>query len=132
MKGHLQALQLYVYIAVGFVHCPLAWVLLPTVCVSSHLLLELELSSLIGINVDPVVGNPLCPFGDQAASMQGIFIQVSNPACGKIKAMKHCTENPSLYFSTTPPSVINIWSVNWNSDGSEPHLGHAWHPTAMG
>lgn len=68
-QRHLQTLQLYMHIAVGFVHSPFALVLVFTVDVSSHFLLELELSPFIGINVNPVVGNPLGSFSDQTASM---------------------------------------------------------------
>lgn len=70
----LQPLQFHMHIAVGFVHSPLILVLLLTVGVSSHLLLELELPPLVGVNIDPVVGYPFGSFSDQAASMQGVFI----------------------------------------------------------
>lgn len=49
--------------------------------VSGDCLLESQLPLDVGVDVDPVVGNPFGPPDDNAAAVQGVFVLLSHPAC---------------------------------------------------
>lgn len=57
-------------------------------CLLWHQLLVASLSLVIWINVDPFIGDPFCAMSDHAASMQGIFILLSNPTYVEKKKKK--------------------------------------------
>lgn len=76
-------LQVLMDIRTSYVRVQSQTLIIPVLWLLWNQLLVPNLTQIIWINVDPFICNPLDAMGDDTASMQSIFILLSDPTCWK-------------------------------------------------